>query len=120
MLTVSRCKQIVESPQQDHVRSSAQLSSIPKLTAACVAAISKDNILHAIAGPNIHVFASHSTIKDKPYCWLVLLVVSGGDSRIAASAACRSGTLTTNDSLDLLAEFMGCGESVAAVTNKVL
>jgi hypothetical protein len=24
-----------------------------------------------------------------------------------------------NDSLDLLAEFMGCGDSVAAVTNKV-
>lgn len=24
-----------------------------------------------------------------------------------------------NDSLDLLAEFMGCGESVAEVTNKV-
>jgi hypothetical protein len=28
-------------------------------------------------------------------------------------------TITVNDSLDLLAEFMGVGESVAAVTNKV-
>jgi hypothetical protein len=30
-----------------------------------------------------------------------------------------AGTITVNDSLDLLAEFMGCGDSVAAVTNKV-
>eukprot|EP00775_Hariotina_reticulata_P002377 gene2377-2682_t len=29
-------------------------------------------------------------------------------------------TITKNDSLDLLAEFMGCGESVAAVTNKAM
>lgn len=29
-----------------------------------------------------------------------------------------TGTITVNDSLDLLAEFMGCGDSVAAVTNK--
>jgi hypothetical protein len=31
----------------------------------------------------------------------------------------HAGTITVNDSLDLLAEFMGVGESVAAVTNKV-
>lgn len=31
-----------------------------------------------------------------------------------------AGTITVNDSLDLLAEFMGCGESVAEVTNKVI
>lgn len=30
-----------------------------------------------------------------------------------------AGTVTVNDSLDLLAEFMGCGDSVAEVTNKV-
>lgn len=29
-------------------------------------------------------------------------------------------TITVNDSLDLLAEFMGCGDSVAAVTNKAM
>lgn len=30
-----------------------------------------------------------------------------------------SGTVTVNDSLDLLAEFMGVGDQVATVTNKV-
>lgn len=30
-----------------------------------------------------------------------------------------AGTVTVNDSLDLLAEFMGCGDLVAEVTNKV-
>lgn len=30
-----------------------------------------------------------------------------------------AGTVTANDSLDLLAEFMGCGDLVAEVTNKV-
>jgi hypothetical protein len=30
-----------------------------------------------------------------------------------------AGTITVNDSLDLLAEFMGCGDSVAEVTNRV-
>ena len=30
----------------------------------------------------------------------------------------RPGTITVNDSLDLLAEFMGVGDAVAAVTNK--
>lgn len=40
---------------------------------------------------------------------------------LAPSTACiiNTGTITVNDSLDLLAEFMGCGDSVAAVTNKV-
>ena len=37
----------------------------------------------------------------------------------AHTAAAAAGTVTVNDSLDLLAEFMGVGDAVAQVTNKV-
>jgi hypothetical protein len=40
-------------------------------------------------------------------------------SQSPSVSSSTSGTITVNDSLDLLAEFMGVGEEVARVTNKV-
>jgi hypothetical protein len=50
-------------------------------------------------------------------CYIVSMLFRQPSNDPCAAAA--AGTITVNDSLDLLAEFMGCGDSVAAVTNKV-